>query len=433
MDTANNRVLRYEATGHNDAPLGNFQLGSSFMGQLMNQPDGVVQDINGDVYVHEAGGRILRFDALGNFVNVVGSLPGGLTFSSTPLPIAQPAFGERGWINSGGGSWDELSNWYYWGRPDTNYEIAVLGSAIPGQRTLTMDGDYTVKGFRFHSDNKYIIDGAGSVTLEADAGNSTIDVQRGIHELRVGVTLNSDTDMTVAPGSRLFFKGLLDLDGHTLAINGNGQRNIDGTFIMNGGQLITDGLNQISFGTTVVDQLNGTFKYQPPVSTALVLGGVYSLFNGVANLSDVFDTIIMPDLDDGLTWDLTNLMVNGTVTIIGSLVGDLNGDGFVGIEDLNIVLGHWNQSVSPGSYALGDPSGDGFVGIEDLNSVLGNWNAGTPPSDTPIVPEPATLTVLLAASIISLTRRTGEFRTCSWQCLPVSSTPDSTSQLKHLE
>ena len=58
------------------------------------------------------------------------------------------------------------------------------------------------------------------------------------------------------------------------------------------------------------------------------------------------------------------------------LLGDLNGDGFVGIADLNIVLGAWNQNVPPGD-PLADPTGDGFVGIADLNVVLGNWNAGT--------------------------------------------------------
>jgi uncharacterized protein DUF4832/uncharacterized protein DUF4874 len=60
------------------------------------------------------------------------------------------------------------------------------------------------------------------------------------------------------------------------------------------------------------------------------------------------------------------------------ITGDLDGDGFVGITDLNIVLGAWNQNVPPGN-PFADPSDDGFVGIEDLNVVLGNWNAGTPP------------------------------------------------------
>jgi hypothetical protein len=88
------------------------------------------------------------------------------------------------------------------------------------------------------------------------------------------------------------------------------------------------------------------------------------------------------------------------------LTGDLNGDGFVGIADLNIVLGSWNQNVSAGVWLDGDPSGDGFVGIADLNTVLGNWNAGTPPSDSAAVPEPGSLALLagLAASAASLRR-----------------------------
>jgi probable HAF family extracellular repeat protein len=88
-----------------------------------------------------------------------------------------------------------------------------------------------------------------------------------------------------------------------------------------------------------------------------------------------------------------------------SIDGDLDGDGFVGIADLNIVLGSWNQSVPPGD-ALGDPSGDGFVGIEDLNTVLGNWNAGTPPSveASSTVPEPGVISILTIGGLTLLRR-----------------------------
>jgi hypothetical protein len=77
-----------------------------------------------------------------------------------------------------------------------------------------------------------------------------------------------------------------------------------------------------------------------------------------------------------------------------SFPGDLNGDGFVGIADLNIVLGAWNQNVTPGDGLAGDPSGDGFVGIADLNTVLGDWNLGTPPAAGAAVPEPTSLALL---------------------------------------
>ncbi len=79
---------------------------------------------------------------------------------------------------------------------------------------------------------------------------------------------------------------------------------------------------------------------------------------------------------------LSNPIVNGQM-IVSPLPGDLNFDGFVGIEDLNTVLGVWNHDVTPGDHRAGDPTGDGFVGIEDLGHVLANWNAGF----VPLVPD----------------------------------------------
>ena len=92
-----------------------------------------------------------------------------------------------------------------------------------------------------------------------------------------------------------------------------------------------------------------------------------------------------------------------------SIDGDLDGDGFVGIDDLNHVLDNWNQQVSARDPSKGDPSGDGFVGIADLNFVLGNWNAGMPPlaEVSGTVPEPGTLVLLSPASVIFCRRRYG--------------------------
>ncbi len=85
--------------------------------------------------------------------------------------------------------------------------------------------------------------------------------------------------------------------------------------------------------------------------------------------------------------------------------GDLNLDGFVGIEDLNTVLGNWNASASFPNSPTGDVSGDRFVGIEDLNWILGNWNAGTSPTPAPLAPEPATAALFAIACMATLRRR----------------------------
>jgi PEP-CTERM motif-containing protein len=89
--------------------------------------------------------------------------------------------------------------------------------------------------------------------------------------------------------------------------------------------------------------------------------------------------------------------------VVPVITGDLDGDGFVGISDLNIILGNWNLNVPPAN-PLADPSGDGFVGIDDLNQVLGNWNAGTPPAPA-AVPEPGSLAALLTGVFALSVRR----------------------------
>ena len=106
---------------------------------------------------------------------------------------------------------------------------------------------------------------------------------------------------------------------------------------------------------------------------------------------------ITPELEaliQNAVWDVVS-----THPSTGALLGDLDGDGFVGIDDLNIVLGAWNQNVPPAN-PLADPSGDGFVGIDDLNEVLGNWNAGTPPGDPINTPEPGGMGLLCIGSLV---------------------------------
>jgi len=82
--------------------------------------------------------------------------------------------------------------------------------------------------------------------------------------------------------------------------------------------------------------------------------------------------------------------------LYGSVVGDITGDGFVGLADLDVVLSYWNQSVDSGDQLAGDLAGigDGFVGLSDLDILLANWNTGAPPAAGPGHTEPTPITIL---------------------------------------
>ncbi len=90
----------------------------------------------------------------------------------------------------------------------------------------------------------------------------------------------------------------------------------------------------------------------------------------------------------------------GNAVSVPALAGDLNGDGFVGQDDLNIVLGDWGN-MPPGD-PRADPSGDDFVGQDDLNPVLADWGQGTPPVELSAVPEPNTIRLAALAGLAAI-------------------------------
>lgn len=158
-------VHRRERTQHAPAPLGLFVMGSAFDGTTLGTVDGLAPGADGAVLVREQGGRVLRFDALGNYLGT--GFAQGVTFQSQ-TDVPQPPEGERGWTKAGGGDWDDLYNWYYWNRADTGYETANFGSAIGANSTVTLNRARTVQGLRFRSAHRYTIAGNGALLLASE-------------------------------------------------------------------------------------------------------------------------------------------------------------------------------------------------------------------------------------------------------------------------
>lgn len=92
--------------------------------------------------------------------------------------------------------------------------------------------------------------------------------------------------------------------------------------------------------------------------------------------------------------------IEWTVTL--SQVTDITGDGFVGLEDLNIILANWGQDVGYWNTAAGDLTGDGLVGQADLDIVRAAWGEGSLPGNS--IPEPGTL-ALLGIGVLGMRRR----------------------------
>jgi hypothetical protein len=140
-------------------------------------------------------------------------------------------------------------------------------------------------------------------------------------------------------------------------------------------------------------------------------GGVIT--SGTANIGDDatlhIETGLAGAVAGGLTLRLThnagddNDLGLDNVVFDQALIGDLTGDGFVGIADLDLLLANWGQSATPYDWSRGEVTGDGVIGQDDLNAVLSHWGAGEPPAID--VPEPGTLGLGLVAGGVLWSRR----------------------------
>ena len=78
--------------------------------------------------------------------------------------------------------------------------------------------------------------------------------------------------------------------------------------------------------------------------------------NGVLDLIDIIDGTSKDANGDGIPDECC--------------VGDIDGDGVVGVKDLLDLLGAWG----PNPLHPADFNGDGFVGVSDLLTLLGTWS-----------------------------------------------------------
>ena len=368
--------------------------------------------------------------------------------------------------NAGTGDWSTAYNWANAFVPNANNVTTIFGSAITTAETVFADSAVTTKVVQFDSANSYVIAGTGSVELTADSGNASISVLQGLHQFQVAVNLNSATDVSVGSGATLTFNNVLNMGVNNLTKTGAGMLQINnalntGTGMLNaiagtvsGVGLVSNDLNNT--GATVAPgnsagtlSVGGDYTQETGASLAIEIGGVaagseYDLLNVTGSLtinggpmnvvlingfeprpgdtfdvlnfgstSGAFSAVNLPVLSgSGRTWDGTQLLVDGSLSITG-ILGDMDGDGSLTTADVPLfVQALVNRAVydANGFFVNADFTGDvdqsGTFDLGDLSTFGALSFSATASASASSIPEPGSASlVIMILSVLALVDR----------------------------
>ncbi|QQE10603.1 hypothetical protein JD969_13980 [Planctomycetota bacterium] len=146
--------------------------------------------------------------------------------------------------------------------------------------------------------------------------------------------------------------------------------------------------------------LNGTLTILPEDDYTFTHGSFFKLLKG-SNFTGSFDRINNTVIDQSLGFAVLNKYDSILAEV--HLLGDLNLDGFVNLTDINLLTDSYLQDGSF-NWTQGDFSGDFQVNDTDLQLMAHNAGMTFEQIRAHLIPEPASLLLLLAATPL-LTRR----------------------------
>lgn len=270
----------------------------------------------------------------------------------------------------------------------TNYAILTSADGLTADDaisnlTLNQAGSNNQFNFQGTSSSGWSTD---PIEVRLYGWNANGDGNTHLNAASLTASFRSAPDTTISAQGILTIQGdYFHLDSATLAIDLAGDDNSD-PHAPEYDQLVVTGTAQLS-GTLEVFLADG---YTPDagVSFQVIDAGLWV---------GEFDHVVLPELEAGRFWDLTDLNNAGTLHVTDELRGDVDGDGYIGVGDLDVLLANWGQATP-----FADATGDGLVSQADLDVVLANWGRGVLPDS--VIPEPASAMTVSGLMLMCMRR-----------------------------
>ena len=306
------------------------------------------------------------------------------------------------WNLNGSGDWNVSGNWSA-GAPNGIDASATLGGIISSARTVYTDVPLKLGSLRIDNSNRYVVSGAGSLTMEVSTGVGTIQVDQGSHKISLPLTFASDTQVNVSPGALLTVADITTIKT-TKTVTKSGDLVLSGPLVIEaGGSLVSAGGATTVYGTpslasgasidTTTTTLNVDYRGIGTPAAAIRS----ALFNSKIRSSNSVAG------QTGLGW-----LDNGgsqNVTIKLTRLGDANLDGTVSSLDFTAFVASYG-ATSDALWSGGDFNYDGKINTIDFNLLAGNFGQSAPAAALgAVVPEPASLGLLAVMALAGTRRR----------------------------